>query len=439
MRIAIVGSGIAGLGAAHRLHREGHAITLFEAGPHAGGHVHTHDLPLGGRDYHVDSGFIVFNDWTYPNFIALLDELGVASQASDMSFSVSCGITGLEYNGSTLNSLFAQRANLVSPRFWGMLRDILRFNREAPRLLEEPGNEIGLGDFLSAGGYGRLFRDYYILPMGAAIWSTDPARMLAFPARFFVRFFLNHGLLAVKERPQWRVITGGSRVYVDKLIAPFRDRVRLNCPVRRIERRDQGVSLSSAAGGQEDFDALFLACHSDQALALLADPSPAETQVLSAIPYQPNEAVLHTDTRLLPRRPLAWASWNYLMPQGPGGRLALTYNMNILQGLDAPATFCVTLNASERIDPAGILARLTYHHPRFTLEGAAAQARQREINGAHRTYYCGAYWRNGFHEDGLVSALTALAHFRADFALPPGPAPLVSGRGPSGQPRPAAR
>ena len=439
MRIAIVGSGIAGLGAAHHLHREGHAITLFEAGDHVGGHVNTHQVSLGGRDYQVDSGFIVFNDWTYPNFIALLDELGVASQASDMSFSVSCGLTGLEYNGSTLNSLFAQRANLVSPRFWGMLLDILRFNREAPRLLEEPGNEVGLGDFLSAGGYGRLFRDYYILPMGAAIWSTDPALMLGFPARFFIRFFLNHGLLAVKDRPQWRVIKGGSRAYVDKLIAPFHDQVRLNCPVTRIERQDQGVSLHSPAGGQEDFEAVFLACHSDQALALLADPSPAETEVLGAIPYQPNEAVLHTDTRLLPRRPLAWASWNFLMPQGPGGRLVLTYEMNRLQSLDAPDTCCVTLNASERIDPAKVLARLSYHHPLFTLEGADAQARQREINGQRRTYYCGAYWRNGFHEDGLVSALTTLEHFRADFGLPRGPAPLVIGQGSSRRPEPAAR
>jgi len=439
VRIAIVGSGIAGLGAAHHLHREGHAITLYEAGAHVGGHVNTHQVGLGGRDYQVDSGFIVFNDWTYPNFIALLDELGAESQASDMSFSVSCGLTGLEYNGSTLNSLFAQRSNLVSPRFWGMLLDILRFNREAPQLLEEPGNEVGLGDFLSAGGYGHLFRDYYILPMGAAIWSTDPARMLGFPARFFIRFFLNHGLLAVKDRPQWRVIKGGSRAYVDKLIAPFRDQVRLNCPVRRIERRDQGVSLHSPAGDQEDFDAVFLACHSDQALALLADPSPAETEVLGAIPYQPNEAVLHTDTRLLPRRRLAWASWNFLMPRGPGDRLVLTYEMNRLQSLDAPETCCVTLNASERIDPAKTLARVTYHHPLFTLEGADAQARQREINGPRRTYYCGAYWRNGFHEDGLLSALTALEHFRADFGLPPGPAPLVSGQGPSQRPQPAAR
>ncbi|MBP6808487.1 MAG: FAD-dependent oxidoreductase [Chromatiaceae bacterium] len=427
MRIAIVGSGIAGLTAAHRLHPE-HDLTLFEAGDHVGGHVHTHQINLGGRDYRIDTGFIVFNDWTYPNFIALLDELGVASQASNMSFSVSCGPSGLEYNGATLNSLFAQRANLLHPRFWGMLRDILRFNREAPQLLAEEGNELSLGDYLTANAYGRLFRDYYILPMGAAIWSTDPKLMLSFPARFFIRFFLNHGLLAVKDRPAWRVVKGGSRSYVDRLIAPFRERVRLNCPVTRIERQEDRVILHSPTGGAETFDAVFLACHSDQALALLGDPSPAEREVLAAIPYQPNEAVLHTDTRLLPRRRLAWAAWNYLMPEGPGGRLALTYDMNILQGLEAPETFCVTLNASERIDPAKVLARVPYHHPLFTLKGAAAQARHREINGTRRTYYCGAWWRNGFHEDGLVSALAALDHFRADFGLPPGPAPRPGSR-----------
>jgi len=313
----------------------------------------------------------------------------------------------------------------------------------APRLttvkVEPPAERkagIKVGDFLTAGGYGRLFRDYYILPMGAAIWSTDPERMLGFPARFFVRFFLNHGLLAVNDRPVWRVIKGGSRAYVDKLIAPFRDRVRLNCPVTRIERQEAGVSLHSPVGGREDFDAVFLACHSDQALALLADPSPAETQVLGAITYHVNEAVLHTDTRLLPRRPLAWASWNYLMPEGPGGRLALTYDMTHLQSLEAPETLCVTLNASERIDPARVLARVNYHHPLFTLEGATAQTRHREINGTHRTYYCGAYWRNGFHEDGLASALKALGHFRADCGLPPGPGPLPSRQVPTTEARP---
>ncbi len=425
MKIAIIGSGIAGLTAAHHLHPE-HEITLFEAGSHVGGHVDTHDVQLGDTHYAVDTGFIVFNHRTYPRFTELLAELDVASQPSDMSFAVSCQRGGLEYNGTSLNALFAQRGNLLKPRFWGMLRDILRFNREAPKLLAEIEQadvelsnqelkrpELSLGDYLDQGGYGRHFRDYYILPMGAAIWSTDPARMLGFPARFFIRFFINHGLLSVTDRPQWRTIKGGSRSYVERLIAPFRARVRLNTPVRRLTRHADYVDLHLAAGS-ERFDAVFLACHSDQALALLADPTEAEREVLSAIPYQANEAVLHTDTTLLPKRKLAWAAWNYLMPDGPGGRVCLTYDMNILQDLAAPQTLCVTLNASERIDPDKVIASMTYHHPLFTLAGVAAQARQREINGTARTYYCGAWWGNGFHEDGVVSALAALRHLRDD-------------------------
>jgi predicted NAD/FAD-binding protein len=415
MKIAIVGSGIAGLTVAHHLHRE-HDITVFEAGAHIGGHVHTHDVVLQGRHYAVDSGFIVFNHHTYPHYTRLLAELGVETQPSDMSFSVSCARTGLEYNGTSLNSLFAQRENLVSPAFWGMLRDILRFNREAPGLLRG-GGEIALGDYLERNRYGALFRDYYILPMGAAIWSTDPERMLGFPAHFFVRFFMQHGLLSLNDRPQWRVIRGGSRAYVERLVAPFRDRIHLSSPVQSLVRRADGVEVI-LPDGKAGFDAVFLACHSDEALRLLADPTPAEREVLSAIPYQANEAVLHTDTRLLPRRRLAWAAWNYLMPEGPGGRVSLTYDMNLLQSLDAPETLCVTLNATHAIDPARIIARMTYHHPLFTAEGVAAQARHREIDGTRRTYYCGAWWRYGFHEDGMVSALDALRHFRDDLRQP---------------------
>jgi predicted NAD/FAD-binding protein len=413
MKIAIIGSGIAGNVAAHRLHRE-HDITVFEAGSHAGGHTHTHQVEQGGCAYAVDTGFIVFNDWTYPNFIALLEELGVRSQASRMSFSVRDEASGLEYNGTSLNTLFAQRRNLLRPAFLGMVRDILRFNREALALLRPGGGELPLAEVLERGGYGRAFVAHYIVPMGAAIWSTDPEAMLRFPARFFIRFLHNHGMLSVDERPVWRVIRGGSARYVKKLVAPFRDRIRLRTPVEWIRRLPGQVIVKTRDGAAERFDAAFVACHSDQALRLLVDPSRAEQEVLGAIPYQRNEAVLHTDARLLPRKRLAWAAWNYHVLPEAGGRVALTYNMNILQGLEAPEPFLVTLNRSDAVDPAKVLRRITYHHPLFTPAGVAAQARQAELNRGRRTYYCGAYWRNGFHEDGVVSALAALAHFEQD-------------------------
>jgi predicted NAD/FAD-binding protein len=410
VKIAIIGSGIAGNVVARRLHRE-HEITVFEAAAHVGGHSHTHDLEQAGRRYAVDTGFIVFNDWTYPNFIELLGELGVASQPSAMSFSVRDEASGLEYNGTSLNTLFAQRSNLLRPSFLGMIRDILRFNREAPALLEEAGGELPLGEVLARGGYGRAFIERYIVPMGAAIWSTDPASMQVFPARFFVRFLHNHGMLSVNSRPVWRVIRGGSARYVERLTAPFRDRIRLRTPVESVRRLPGSVIVKARGHEAERFDALFLACHSDQALRLLADPSAAEREVLEAIPYQPNEAVLHTDTRLLPRKRRAWAAWNYHMLREPGERVALTYNMNILQGLDAPQPFLVTLNRGDAIDPFKVIKRISYHHPQFTPASVAAQARQAELNGPLNTYYCGAWWRHGFHEDGVVSALAALEHF----------------------------
>jgi predicted NAD/FAD-binding protein len=418
VKIAIIGTGIAGNVAAWHLHRE-HDITVFEAGAYAGGHSHTHELEQAGRRYAVDTGFIVFNDWTYPNFIALLDELGVASQPSAMSFSVRDEASGLEYNGTSLNTLFAQRSNLLRPSFLGMIRDILRFNREAPALLHTPGGELPLGEVLARGGYGRAFVERYIVPMGAAIWSTDPGSMQRFPARFFVRFLHNHGMLSVNARPTWRVIRGGSARYVEKLTAPFRDRIRLRTPIESIRRLPGSVIVKPRGHDAERFDALFLACHSDQALRLLADPSPAEREVLGAIPYQENEAVLHTDTRLLPRQRRAWAAWNYHVLREPGERVALTYNMNILQGLDAPEPFLVTLNRGDQIDPFKVIKRITYHHPQFTPAGVAAQVRQAELNGPLNTYYCGAWWRHGFHEDGVVSALAALDHFRERHAQRP--------------------
>ena len=412
MRIAVVGTGIAGNVAAFHLHREGHDITVFEAGSHVGGHTHTHAVEHEGRRYEVDTGFIVFNDWTYPNFIALLDELGVPAQDSSMSFSVRDEASGLEYNGTSLNTLFAQRRNLVRPSFLGMIRDILRFNREAPRLLDTPDDGLTLGDFLARGGYGRAFVDHYIVPMGAAIWSTDPVSMRQFPAHFFVRFFQNHGMLSVDDRPVWRVIRGGSARYVEKLVAPFRARIRLDTPVEAIHRLPQGVMVKARGIEATRYDAVFLACHSDEALRLLADPTHDETAVLGALPYQENSAVLHTDARLMPRRKRAWAAWNYHIPRTPTERVALTYDMNILQGLESREPLLVTLNRDDAIDPAKIIKRMVYHHPLFTPAGIAAQARHAAIDGVRDTYYCGAYWRNGFHEDGVVSALTALDHFR---------------------------
>ncbi len=410
MKIAIIGSGIAGNTIAYHLHKT-HEITVFEAGSHIGGHTHTHDIVVGGKQLAVDTGFIVFNDRTYPNFIALLDELGVEWQPSHMSFSVHCEKSGFEYNGTTLNSLFAQRRNFLRPSFYRMIGEILRFNKTAPELLED-GPEIRLGDYLAQQGYSRNFIDYYIVPMGSAIWSTEARQMLEFPARFFVRFFHHHGMLTVNNRPQWRVIKGGSARYVEALTASFRERIRLKTPVQRVRRLKRSVRVKPYNGPEEQFDWVVFACHSDQALALLADPGTAEKDILGAIPYQENSVYLHTDAVMMPKRKLAWAAWNYHVTAAPADRVAVTYNMNILQGLDAPQPILVTLNHTRNINPAKVIKRLTYHHPVYTTEGARAQARHGEISGVNRTLYCGAYWRNGFHEDGVVSALTALEQLR---------------------------
>ena len=420
MKIAIVGTGIAGNVIAHHLHPQ-HDVHLFEASGHIGGHSHTHDVNIDGHAYTVDTGFIVYNERTYPQFTAMLAALGVVTQPSSMSFSVRRERSGLEYNGNTLNSLFAQRRNLLRPGFWRMVLEILRFNREAPALLQgkPSGDELTLGHYLQAGRYSREFIDWYIMPMGAAIWSTDTTRMLDFPARSFIRFFHNHGMLTVNDRPQWRTIRGGSREYVRKLTEGFADRIRLNCAVQGIRRYADHVEIDSARAQGERFDQVFIACHSDQALALLQDASDAETETLSAIPYQPSQMVLHTDTRLLPRRRLARAAWNYHLLAEPLpfqkvlSAATVTYDMNILQNLHGPHTLCVSLNRTADIDPAKIVQQETYQHPIYTLAGLAAQARQSEINGCQRTYYCGAYWRYGFHEDGVVSALAALEHFAA--------------------------
>lgn len=409
MKIAIIGSGIAGNTAAYLL-RDRHDITVYEANRYVGGHTNTVDVRTSDGVFPVDTGFIVFNDRTYPEFNRLLDALGQEWVNSTMSFSVRNETSGVEYNGASLNTLFAQRRNALRPSFWRMIRDILRFNREAPALLDDDEAEVSIGDYLQCHHYSAEFRNDYLLPMAAAIWSAEPGAIADMPARFLVRFFHHHGLLQLEDRPQWRVIAGGSRAYVEKLVAGHRDRIRLATPVERLRRTVTGVEVR-AGGETRRYDAAFLACHSDQALALLDDAGRAERDILGAIPYQRNEAVLHTDETLLPRSRRAWAAWNYHVPRTPQDTVAVTYNMNILQHLPVPEQYLVTLNRSDAIRDDTVIGRFEYDHPVFSRESVAAQARHAEINAGGRIYYCGAYWRNGFHEDGVVSAIDTVRHF----------------------------
>ncbi len=416
MKIAIIGAGISGLTAAYRL-SPAHDITLFEANDYLGGHTNTVEVELDGERQVIDTGFIVFNDWTYPKFIEMLNELGVRSRPTSMSFSVRCDAANLEYNGSSLNGLFAQRRNLLRPSFYRMLRDILRFNRDAPELfLSRPvTDETTVGEFLARHRYSREFAEHYLLPMGAAIWSCPVGTFENFPIRFIVEFYRNHGLLSVRNRPTWRVIDGGSRNYVAKMAERFRERIRLKTAVERVRRSANDVVVIPRNGSSESFDHVVLACHSDQALRMLADSTSTERDLLSEFPYGRNIAVLHTDPSVLPTRRRAWASWNYhLTSQSSSPGLSsrnsrqpatVTYQMNLLQHLRSQHVFNLTLNSDERIDPAKSLRRFEYHHPIFTVRRAAAQARHRELINVNRTSYCGAYWGNGFHEDGVVSAL----------------------------------
>jgi predicted NAD/FAD-binding protein len=409
MRIAIVGAGISGLATAHMLHRE-HEITVFEAGARPGGHANTVRVDTEHATHHVDTGFIVFNDRNYPNFERLLSSLRVASQPSDMSFGVSDG-GDFEYNGSSPNGLFAKRAHLVTPWFHRMVADLVRFNRNARELLRAGDEGPSLGHWLDGGGYSRAFIERLIVPQASAVWSADPRQMWTFPARFLVEFFANHGMLGFAKRPQWRTIVGGSRTYVDAVTAPWRDRLRLETPITAITRDEDGVTITPRGGDAERFDEVVLATHSDQALALLEDATDREHEILGAIPYQPNEAVLHTDRALLPRRRRAWASWNYHLLPEPTGMTTVTYHMNRLQALEADREFCVTLNRTDAIDPAKVLRTISYAHPVFTPAGARAQARHDEISGRNRTHYAGAYWRWGFHEDGVASAVRVAERF----------------------------
>jgi predicted NAD/FAD-binding protein len=407
--VAVVGTGVSGLVAA-RLIDQSHRVTVFEAAGRVGGHTHTVDVEVDGEHHAVDTGFIVYNEATYPLFTRLLALLGVATRESDMSFSVTCERSGLEYGTRSLAALFAQRRNLLRPSFHRMLRDILRFHREAVGMLDDD-RDLTLGDVVEARRYSREFVDQFLVPMGAAIWSASPERFLEFPARTFVRFFWNHGLLDLRSDVRWRVVRGGSSRYVDALIEPFCPRIRTSTPVKGVRRLRRGIEIRTGDGGRERFDHVVLACHSDQALRLLDDPSEAERNVLGAIAYQPNEVVLHGDARLMPSRAAAWASWNYRIPARTQDGVAVTYDMRRLQGIRCREPLLVTLNGGANIDPQRVHARLVYHHPVFTLDAIRAQARRASIDGVAHTHYCGAYWGHGFHEDGVASALAVARRF----------------------------
>ena len=415
-RIAIIGSGISGLTCAYLLHKQ-HDITVYEANDYIGGHTATKDIEVDGRQYAIDTGFIVFNDWTYPNFINLMDQIGVKIQPTEMSFSVKNIAENLEYNGNNLNSLFAQRRNLVRPKFIRLIHDILTFNKACKRL--DPAaveSEQTLIGFIQQLRLSDVFVQNYILPMCAAIWSSSVEDTKGFPLRFFLQFFNNHGLLNISDRPQWYTIIGGSNQYIGPLTEGFADKIKLSTPVSSVAKQDDDIRITTIMGESDRFDEVIFACHSDQALRMIDSPSQSQQDILGAIPYAMNDVVLHTDTRILPKRPLAWASWNYLIKGESGEQqrpASVTYNMNILQRLEAPHTFCVTLNNTAQIDPDKILGQYRYAHPQYNLAMVAAQARRAEINGVNNFHFCGAYWYNGFHEDGVRSALDVCQHFGA--------------------------
>lgn len=412
MRIAVIGGGISGLVAAYQL-QDRADVTVFEANGYIGGHTHTVDVHDGHRRHAVDTGFIVYNERTYPQFVRLLDRLGVTTQASDMSFAHSDPASGLAYAAPQLEGLFAYKRNALRPSYYRMLWDIVRFSKHGPAYLDRCHDGRPLSAFLADGRYSRAFIDHYFVPMISAIWSAGCDDVAQLPARYFLGFFKNHGLMDLSNRPQWRVVAGGSRNYIAPLIAGFRDRVYAHSPVRKITRHAEGVALTMPNDEVLHFDHVVLGVHSDQALRLLADPSDAEREVLGAIPYQPNDVVLHTDASILPNKRAAWASWNYRKAPGAAHQAHLTYHMNRLQSLDARTDYFVSLNQTASIAPETRLGRYQYSHPSYSAAAVAAQARHGEISGVNRTHYCGAYWGYGFHEDGVKSALKACAWFDA--------------------------
>lgn len=419
--IAVIGSGVSGLTAAYLLSKK-HQVTVFEKSAVIGGHTATVDVELENEHYAIDTGFIVFNNKTYPNYLALLDEIGVGKQETEMSFSVTNSQTGLEYNGHNLDTLFAQRRNIFYPKFWHLIRQIVRFNKLCKQQYEQDKSaekvidqRYTLGQFLTEHNFSRYFAEHYILPMGAAIWSCSLDQMEAFQFHFFVRFFHHHGLLNITDRPQWYVIPKGSRNYLAPLCRPFNQRIHTNANIKGITREQtpngNKVKLHFADLSVQEFDEVVIACHSDQALQLLLDATEDEYAILSAMPYSENSVVLHTDTKLLPKKRKAWASWNYQLSDQRDVPASVTYNMNILQGLNSKHTFCVTLNQEQAIAPSKILRKFTYHHPIFSLESIAAQNKRDSICGKRNTHFAGAYWHNGFHEDGVRSAVDVAKRF----------------------------
>lgn len=414
-KIAIIGTGISGLTCAHLLHRN-NEITVYEANDYIGGHTATKQINDDGQIHSIDTGFIVFNDWTYPNFLKLLGALGVSYQPTEMSFSVVSDKANLEYNGNNLNSLFAQRRNLLRPRFWRIVRDILRFNKACKAMVAEGRDTqaMTLQDIIDELGLSNDFARYYILPMCAAIWSSTLEQTRRFPLAFFLQFFNNHGLLNITHRPQWFTIKGGSSTYIPPLVAPFKDRIKLSTPVACVEQGEGQWWVTDKNGETNTFDHVVFACHSDQALKLLSKPTPAQQSVLGQIRYADNDVVMHKDTSILPTRKLAWASWNYRLKdendeeQRPA---SVTYDMNILQRLEASNTYCVTLNNSVDIAQSKVLGQYNYAHPQFSPEMVKAQQRRAEICGIDNLHFCGAYWYNGFHEDGVRSALDVCERF----------------------------
>jgi predicted NAD/FAD-binding protein len=410
MKLAIIGSGISGLTAAYLL-SNGNTVDVYEANNYIGGHVNTLPICLNEEDYEIDTGFIVFNDRTYPNFNKLLNKINALSLPTSMSFSIKCEITGMEYNGTSINGLFAQRLNFIRPSFILMVKDIFRFNRDAKIFLKYSIEEITFGEFLKRGMYSKSLINNYALPMASAIWSSNTKIIENADFRFFAQFFENHGMLNLFDRPQWRVIKGGSRQYILRLIKSFNNKIRINSPVDKIIRKDQGVEVIVNKQNKELYDRVIIATHSDQALKMIENPSKAEKQILGAINYQTNVAHLHSDCSVLPKKRNAWASWNYFKPNKQKDETTVTYYMNMLQNLAMPKDICVSLNMEEYIDPKKVIKKIIYEHPVFTTDAILAQKRHKEIDGIDKIHFCGAYWGSGFHEDGLNSALSVCEYF----------------------------